>query len=394
MKTKIFSGNQSFLKELNIITSIRTIRSKGLISRSELADTLGLNRSTITTIMNKLVEEQWVKEVGTGHSLGGRPPKLLQFNSEAAYIICIDWTPQFIKLFICDLSGIVLFSKYAIHDPNRNARPLIEEVLGLLKEALADLPQKPLGLLGIGIGVPGIVDRDTASVSSYDLGWDQVPLAGYFAEVFECPVIIENIANVGLTAERYHGCAFGEEHVCYLRLNQGISASILYEDQIYRGHKGFTGNVGHLVIDIHGKRCSCGNRGCWKNYASERALLESYGKWADSEEVNMKVFIKLVKENNTAAVRALHEFSEYLGVGIANLINTLNPSLIVIDSAINEISSFIGNSLHPVIDKAALPYPKKNVKIVFSTLGEQAIVYGATAMVLDRVFASPSLLRI
>jgi len=392
MKTRTYSGNQSFLKELNIISSLRAIRSKGLISRAELADTLGLNRSTITAIVNTLTEEELVLEVGIGSSMGGRPPKLLQFNAGAAYAICLDWSSDTIKMFITDLKGEIFFSRSLPYSPERNTREQIAEAIDILETGLSALPQKRHQLLGIAIGVPGIVDRNT--VNSYDLGLEQFPLAECFSAVFDCPVIVETSANVGLTAERYFGCGFGEDNICYIRLNKGISAGILYQDRIYRGSEGFVGNVGHFVIDYHGKKCVCGNRGCWQNYASEQALLESCARLAGSKELTVPELIGLVRDNNPDAARAVREFSEYLGTGIGNLVNTVNPGLIVIDSALAEIGEAINRTLFAAVDRTALPYAGRNIKILFSTLGEKAIVYGATALILEHVFSPPNVVRL
>lgn len=387
MTTKKYSGNQPYLKELNIISCIRAIRSHGIISRVELADNLGLSRSTITAIINKLLEEKLVIEVGIGDSKGGRPRKLLQFNTEAAYIISIDWSPMHIKLFISDLKGKIFLSTLLPYDVNQNINKQIKKVISELKAELSRLPEKPHHLLGIGIGVPGIVDQDI--VSSYDLDWDKVPLAIHFAEAFDCPVIIENIANTGLIAERYFGNAKGEENVCYLRLDKGIHASLLYKDQLYRGNEGFVGHIGHSVIDVHGKKCICGNRGCWQNYASESALIKYFLEISNMNEITMNAFIKLVKENNPAALKTIHKFSEYLAIGISNIINTLNPGLIVIDSSLNEISTTVYNPLIATINKIALPYPNRKTKIVFSSLGENAIIYGTTTLIFDKFFAPP-----
>lgn len=392
MKEKIYSGNQSFLRELNLISSLHLIRSKGLISRAELADTLGLNRSTLTAIAGRLIEERLVKEVGTGHSSGGRPPTLLQFNAEAAYALCVDWSSERVNMHVCDLSGNAVFSGTLRHDPTRSAARQIADVAAALKRALAGLPAMPHGLLGMAVGVPGIIDREAEAVSSYALGWDQVPLALDFREAFGCPVVVENIANVGLTAERHFGCAVGEENVIYLRLDRGIVAGHLYKNQIYRGDRGFVGNVGHVVIEARGKPCNCGSRGCWTNYASEQALLESYEKLAGSDSITLGEFLRLVRAGDAAAAAALHEFAEYLGIGIANLVNTLNPGVVVIDGAVNGVSDRFEAVMRDAIDRAALPYPKRSVKVLFSSLGERSVVLGGTALVFNRVFATPNVL--
>ncbi len=392
MKEAKFSGNQSFLKELNLMSSLHIIRSKRLISRAELADTLGLNRSTITAIINQLMEQDLVVEVGIGSSNGGRPPKLLQFNADCAYVICIDWTPEETRMHITDLKGESYYSSAVPYDPKLPAKPQIEQVAALLGKEYARLPAKTHQLLGLVIGVPGIVDRGI--IHSYNLGWDEVPLADYFTAIFDCSIIIENSAHIGLTAERHFGAGFGESNLCYIRLNQGIQAGILHHDRIYRGSEGFVGNIGHLVIERQGRKCICGNRGCLQTYASERALLEDYISASGETNATLHTLIQRVRDNDATAVRCVHQFAEDLGTGIGSLINLINPGVMVIDTALTPISGIISQFLIPRINKATLPFPRRNVRILFSSLGEQAMAYGATAILLDRIFAPPQVVSL
>lgn len=388
MKETKFSGNQSYLKQLNLMSSLRIIRSKGLISRAELADTLGLNRSTITAVVHQLMEQNFVLEVGIGNSKGGRPPLLLQFNADYAYAACLEWTAEHVSLYITDLRGQIRWTRALPYFPDRPPKPQVEQAVEALKRAYAELPQKPHPLLGIVIGVPGIVDR--RHVISYDLGWDEMPLADEFASAFDCPVIVENSAQIGLTAERHFGSGLGEANLCYIRINRGVQAGVLYEDRIYRGSEGFVGNIGHLVVDQKGRKCICGNRGCLQTYLSEQALLDSYGAYAEApDRVDMPRLIQGAKEKEMGAIRAVHEFADYLGTGVGNLINLLNPGAVVIDTALAEIGDIVGSALFDRIRKTALPYPRRNVRISFSDLGAQAIPLGAAAILLDHVFAPP-----
>lgn len=375
------------------MSSLRIIRSKGLISRAELADTLGLNRSTITAVVHQLMEKNFVIEVGTGNSKGGRPPLLLQFNADYAYAASLEWTAEHVRLYITDLKGQIRCTRSLPYYPDRAPRPQVEQAIETLKSAYAELPKKTPSLLGIVIGVPGIVDRH--NVISYDLGWDEMPLADDFASAFECPVIVENSAHIGLTAERYFGNGLGEANLGYIRINRGVQAGVLYEDRIYRGNEGFVGNIGHLVVDRKGRKCICGNRGCLQTYISEQALLNSYGSYAgEREDVDMAKLIQRVRENEAGAIRAVHEFADYLGTGVGNLINLMNPGAVVIDSALAEIGDTIGSVLFNRILRTALPYPRRNVRILFSNLGEQAIPLGAAAILLDHVFAPPQVTAI
>lgn len=385
-----YSGNQPFLKELNIKSALRVIRSKGMISRAALADTLGLNRSTITAISKQLIAENLVREIGIGPSKGGRPPKLLQFNSEAGYTVSLSWSPQNVQIFINDLKGEIFYAQKMSYDPSKDSASQISTIVAEIKSAWTNIPQKPLGFLGICISVPGIIDR--YSVSSYDLQWDQVPLYDYFRKHFDLPIIIEHTANIGLTAEQYFGCAIGFDNVCYVQIDHGISAAFLYQGNLYRGHEGFAGYVGHSVIDIHGKPCICGRNGCWQQYASEDAILKRYQELKNNpSEVTESDFKEKVKAHDSSAIQALNEFSEYVGLGLSNLINTLNPSLVVIKSSFNDLGPLILEPVKLTIKNNALPYPRRNVSILFSSLEEKAVIFGSTAFILDRFLETPKI---
>jgi predicted NBD/HSP70 family sugar kinase len=389
---KTYSGNHSFLKELNIITTLRLIQEKILISRAALADTLGLNRSTITAIINELLQQQLVKEVGIGASKGGRPPTLLQFNSDAAYTISIDWSFENVKLFITNLGGDLFFSRTLDADKtNNNPVEQIHQVIQILTDAYQQLPSKHMGLLGIGIIVPGIVEQGV--VNSYSLNWSSVPLVSYFSDKFECPIVVNNDANAGLIAESYFGSAKGEQNVCYIRVGSSLSAAIIVNGQIVQGDDGFAGRVGHNTIDLNGRKCVCGNKGCWEAYTSEHALIQRYveltGTKSRSEPITLETVTTAAQRSDPHAVRAVHELSEYLGLGTANLVNLLNPKLIVIGNALGNIENLMVPSFEGVFRQRALPFLRRNVRVQFSTITERSITLGATALVLDALFSTP-----
>ncbi|MDF2668575.1 MAG: Glucokinase [Paenibacillus sp.] len=389
---KTYSGNHSFLKELNIITTLRLIQEKILISRAALADTLGLNRSTITAIINELLQQQLVKEVGIGASKGGRPPTLLQFNSDAAYTISIDWSFENVKLFITNLGGDLFFSRTLDADKtNNNPVEQIHQVIQILTDAYQQLPSKHMGLLGIGIIVPGIVEQGV--VNSYSLNWSSVPLVSYFSDKFECPIVVNNDANAGLIAESYFGSAKGEQNVCYIRVGSSLSAAIIVNGQIVQGDDGFAGRVGHNTIDLNGRKCVCGNKGCWEAYTSEHALIQRYveltGTKSRSEPITLETVTTAAQRSDPHAIRAVHELSEYLGLGTANLVNLLNPKLIVIGNALGNIENLMVPSFEGVFRQRALPFLRRNVRVQFSTITERSITLGATALVLDALFSTP-----
>lgn len=390
---KKFSGNQAYLKELNLISTLRLIRSKNIISRSEIADILGLNRSTITAVVNELIDQKLVKEIGSGTSKGGRPPKLLQFNPEAAYTVCVDLSSHHRKIFITNLSGKPYFSETVQFNSHEDPYTQIKKMIQTITKGLHKLPPKTHGLLGIGIGVPGVINNGIANV--YTLNWVDVPLHSYFSDAFDCPIIISSDANAGLVAERYYGCAIDVPNFCYIKVGQSISAAVMLNNQIYQGYE-FTGRVGHSIIDLNGRKCICGNHGCWEAYASETALINRYMEISginNNSEMDIDKIVNLGKKNDPSAISAIHEFAEFLGVGISNIVNFLNPNLIVIGSnSFTPLNSIIYNSLNKVLQQNVLPFfLQKNIRISFSTLGENAICLGGAAMVVDKIFSSPNI---
>lgn len=390
---KLYSGNQAFLRDLNLISALKQVRTAGLISRAELADQLGLNRSTITTIINELLNRKLVREIGAGASKGGRPPTLLQFNTDAAYTVCVDWGSSQIKIYITDLGGKILDSKSMRHNGDQPTEQ-IHKVIQVISESIHQLPPNEFGILGVCLCVPGVIDN--GMVGSHESGWRQLPLLSSFAEYFDCPIIIDSDANAGLVAENYYGAAIGEKNFCYIRLGRELNAAFLLGGEIYRGNDGFAGRISHVAIESNGRKCSCGNRGCWVTYVSEKALVQRYlemsGEPALPAEFGMNQFVQLVKENDPSAIRTIHEWTEYLGIGVANLVNLLNPTLVIVDNpAILQIEEIVNKPLHSVLQQRILRLLKRNNRVLFSQLGENAIPLGAAALVIDHVFSIPSI---
>lgn len=316
---------------------------------------------------------------------------LIQFNNEIAYSVCVDLGSRKTKIYISDLGGKVFFEQSINHTP-KNPRNQIEQIIKIIKEKLKELPAKEMGLLGIGIAVTGLV-IDNKIVSSHNLEWLDVPIYNYFSEEFDCPIIIDNDANAGLTAENYFGLAIGEQNFCYIRIGRGISAGILVNGEIYRGSEGYAGRIGHMIVNRDGKKCICGNRGCLEAYVSEKALIERYleltGSNASIDQLQSHEIFNYINLSDTHAMIALHEMAEYLGIGIANIINFLNPNLIVIGGSIKTVSSKLFNPLNNAVQQNKLALFSGNIK--FSSLGENSIMLGMTSLVLDSIFYTPTL---
>lgn len=235
-------------------------------------------------------------------------------------------------------------------------------------------PESPYGIVGIGVGVPGMVDENGVVLFAPNLGWEMVDLRGILEAEFAVPVTIDNEANAGAQGELNFGAAKDVRHLLYISAGSGIGSGIIIGGELYKGARGYAGETGHMTIEAQGKPCSCGSRGCWELYASEKTY--------DHSEFSLPAHTtqELVRYAAAGQEDALHHFSsigEYLGIGVTNLINSFNPELIVIGGALSEAEAWLGKPLRRVVAERTLPYHKQQLEITFSKLGSRGTMIGA-----------------
>src|SRR5699024_9175492 len=150
---------------------------------------------------------------------------------------------------------------------------VIQQIFNTIEELINSLPKSPYGVIGIGIGIPAMVDKQSKILFAPNLKWKNIKLKEIIEERFNIPTNIKNEANTGALGELNYGVAKNSKSIIYISVGIGIGAGIVFDKQLYTGSNGISGELGHLTIDVNGKKCSCGNRGCWELYASEKALF-------------------------------------------------------------------------------------------------------------------------
>jgi glucokinase-like ROK family protein len=374
----ILTWNQHVVKKNNKALVLSLIIEKETISRADIASVTGLNKTTVSSLVNELLEEELIYESGPGISSGGRRPVILHFNRNAGYAIGIDIGVNYVLAVLTDLKGKIIVEKSLI--VNRTSySAIISTVQTMIQSLMDDMPKSKYGIVGIGVGVPGIVNKEGSVLLAPNLGWTNIQLKEDLERLFHVPIIIENEANAGAVGEQQFGAGQDHQNILYVSAGIGIGVGIILNKELYQGKNGFSGEMGHMIIELNGKRCNCGSRGCWEAYASENSLLEMAGESMDS----LESLIELAKDGEKSAIDLFEKIGHYLGFGINNIINTFNPDQVIIGNRLALIREWIEEPILKTIESHTLAYHQKEMQLEFSKLGKYSTALGVSAFVVD-----------
>lgn len=385
------TGDQSLIKKINQSIVLEMIRNHCPISRAQIAELTGLTKGTVSTIVNDLMKDHLVYEIGPGRSSGGRRPVMLMFNKVAGYAVGVDLGVNYLLTVLTDLQGNI------VHEQITPYQDLTyEEILSLLKKDLRTVidqaPSSTYGIIGIGIGIPGIVGNDGTILFAPNLGWKDVDLKGVIHNEFQVPVWIDNEANTGALGEKLYGAGQEASNLVYVSVGIGSGTGIVLNGELYKGISGFSGEIGHTTIEVNGKKCRCGNKGCWELYASEHALMQqakflSIFRGGDDREINLETLIRLADEGHTEVINLFNQVGEYLGVGTMNLILSFNPELVIIGNRLSKAQPWIVNPIKKVLNNRLMPYHREKLRVEFSSLGVYSSALGASSLAISNFFS-------
>ncbi len=377
------TGDLALIKKMNTSIVLEAVLKHAPLSRAGISETTGLNKATVSSLVQDLIDAHLVYEIGPGQSSGGRKPVLLLFNDKAGYAVGIDLGVNYIRGILTDLAGAVVADRYLELGRAQQELPL-ERLQGCVDELLAQAPDSPYGIVGIGVGVPGIVDDQGTILFAPNMKLKQVALKRMLEERYGLPVTIDNEANAGAQGEQKYGAGRGIRNQIYVSVGIGIGTGIILNKELFKGASGFSGELGHLSIQFDGKPCSCGNKGCWELYASENSLLEQAAVLGlDSLEQLLDA-----AEQGDERVRALfREIGSYLGVGVANIVNVFNPDVVIIGNRMSRGAAWLGSAIQEAVDARTLSYHRAQLRILFAELQEQSAVRGAAYYAISEFFA-------
>lgn len=383
------TGNQQLVKQINKTLVLEKMMNEAPISRAYIAKELGLNKGTVSSLVSELIDEHLVFETGPGESSGGRRPVMLTFNKDAGYAIGVDLGVNYILSILTDLKGNVVREIYQ-HITNTE----YENVFSIIKKSINDLiesaPDSPYGIIGIGIGVPGIVNNQGEILIAPNLHWENVQLKEQIEKTFNLPVVIENEANAGAYGEKLFGAGKDFNNMIYVSAGIGIGVGIIIDGELYTGNNGYSGEMGHTIIMVDGKKCSCGSVGCWELYASEKALLEHVKEKhiINSECLTIEMLIEEAEAGNDAIIEVFKEIGKYLSVGINNIIKTFNPQQVIIGNRLAMLQKWIEVPIQEFIQKHCKQFLQEDLSVEFSALKKHSVPVGVSALSIEHFLKS------
>ncbi len=403
MPRQFRTGDQTLVRELNRSIILNQLRVRSL-SRADLAAITGLNKTTVSSLINELLAHRFVREMGPNTSGGGRPAVLLELNPAAGNIIGLEIGVGYLNVVLTDFCAGILWKRQIPVTESSSQRHVIQCALTLLRRAVQRGEQTGRRLLGVGIAIPGLVDTSGTLVYAPNLEWHNVPLQQILSAKLDAPIYVDNDANAAALAEHYMGAAQHVDNYISVIANVGIGTGVVLGGQVFHGITGYAGEVGHVTLDPTGPLCHCGNRGCWERFASQEALIARIQNAIqvdqptslraiseDSRGFDLPAILEAAQRGDVVARCALEETGEYLGIGIANLINTFNPDLIVLGGVLSLAQEFLMPTIQQTITQRAMPDLRAVTQFVVSRFRSDACVMGGVALVMHDILSCPRL---
>jgi len=384
------------------------LREKAPISRASLAETTGLNKTTVSSLVGELIERQFVREVGLespGPGKGaGRRAMLLTLDPKAGFIVSCEIGVDFITVICTNFAPEIIWRHNDLIDPSIGQHAILERVLALLIQGIEAGSQSCNNFLGVSIGVPGLVDQESGTLLfAPNLGWNDVPLRSILEEAFAVPVVVDNEASLAALGEHYFGAAQGYNEVLYISAGVGLGGGIVHGGGLFYGATGFAGEFGHMTMVPGGELCSCGNRGCWETLVSQKALFRDIKREITNgrnsllsditngnlDRLTIPIVVEAANNNDSLSLEKLRNIGHYLGSGISSLVNGLNPELVVIGGILSLAGEYLLPIIQEELEKRALRWNRKATEVVIAKHGFDACVMGGVAKIYQNILAEP-----
>jgi len=401
------SADQTLVRELNLSLVLQLIHNEAPLSRSQIAQITGLNKSTVSSLVENLMELHLVHETGINQSGTGRPSRLLAINSLAGGIIGVEFGVDFVTVAITDFAGNVKWRKTVPATPTDGQDKTLNQSLKLIHKAINYCEENSLGILGLGIAAPGIVDIDKGVlVFAPNLQWYNVHLKEFFEEHLRLKVFIENDANAAAVGEHLFGKARRDTDFILLFVGVGIGGGLFQNGKLYRGKDGFAGEIGHIPVfaEPFQAKCQCGNRGCLETYANQHTLLQKTQTLLKNNNNNSILSQYLAQQGNVLSIsmikqaadagdrislEVLSDIGMVIGQGIASLVNIFNPEKIILGGTLSIAGEYLLTAIEKTITKRTHPLSQSTLEIQISDFGPDASLIGAIAIVVENILTHP-----
>jgi glucokinase-like ROK family protein len=405
-QTQYRTGDQALVREINLSVIMNHLRTYAPISRAALAETTGLNKTTVSSLVNELIERQFVEEIGLASPSSGRPAILLKLNPTAGFIVSCEIGTYFILVICTDFSPKIIWRYQEQFDRTLGQHAILDRMLAILNQAVEAGCSSCGPLLGITVGVPGLVDQATgALLFAPNLGWKDLPIRAIIQKSFNVPLFVDNEANIAALGEHYFGAAQGYDEVLYISAGVGLGGGIVHGGRMFSGASGVSAEFGHMTLDPDGEICKCGNQGCWETQVSQDVLFRHIWRRIDQGETSrlfemsggsrnsltVEFVVDAARAGDVVALEALEIIGRHLGIGIASLVNALNPELVVFGGILSLAGDFLMPVIKKEVEQRALKWNREAMQLVLARHASDACVMGGVAAVYQAILAQPDI---
>jgi len=339
----------------------------------------------VSTLVAELKEAGLVADIDakSAHARGGRPGVQLVLRNPAHVVVGIDFGHSHVAIAVADLGHNVLAERRYELDVNREAGRALDVAADLFAEVLSEVAVERASVVGVGMGVPGPVDRGTGTAGSATIlpGWVGLRIGAEMEHRLGIPVQIENDANLGALAEQTWGAGRDCSNFAYIKAATGIGAGIVIDGRLLRGASGTAGEIGHTTLDESGPLCYCGNRGCLETVASGPAIVQLVGP-VNGENLTLAQIVERASGADLRCRRALADAGREIGVAVAGLCNLINPERVIVGGLMSRAGEVLLRPLRESIRRHAVQAAAETVDVRAAVFVERAELLGSVALAL------------
>jgi predicted NBD/HSP70 family sugar kinase len=388
----------AIIRNINRFDVLQTIRLRdNLISRSELSERTGLSQATISSIVGHLIGEgALIEDDAYGQSTRGRgrPLVMLRLNPEYTHVVGVKIAAHQIVFSVTDFAGNVVTSDNLPVEPLKlTPAQLVALVVRGIRACLKKAGKNILDVSGIGVGLPGFIDSHRGiAFWSPVFSSPNVPFRDLLQTKFDIPVFVENDASLVALAEHWFGMAKGLENAVVVTIEHGTGSGLIFNGKLYRGAQGLAAEFGHTKLVFDGPLCQCGERGCMETHTAAFAIIHEAANAGfrvpkrplDYHEQSrlVQAIVARAEAGDESMKRIFEQMGRYLGLGIANLVNLLNPQRVIICEGAIRCAHLFEESLRSVAERMVIPPLKGKLEIVIHHWGDEVWARGAASLVL------------
>ncbi len=380
---------------------VRTLNLHGSLSIAEMAKYVEVSTPTMQGLLDELIEEDIVKSMGAGSSKGGRRPTLYGLRRKAFYVLSIDIGTHSTRFAIFDSANKKVMPVQEIPLLLKNDMASVKKIYEAAMLQVKESKIKPEHILGVGIDMPGLVERDKGI--NHSLFNFEKPIAEIFSRLFNKPVVIENDAQAKALAEFRFGKAVGKKHVLVIQIGWGVGMGMILNGKPYYGARGFSGEFAHIpMVDEKGYLCSCGMRGCLETVSSgaalrryaiegieagEMTLIQNMAN-EKTEQITPRLIIAAAHNGDQFAISIISKIGFDLGKGIASLVQILDPEMVILAGRLADAGTYLVTSVNQGLQQYSFAIIRKDMELTISELAEESSLLGNVISLLEMIFES------